>query len=179
MPGVALLRAKEDKEGGGTALDATSINLFLPSQIVGCADCNQILFEFEWRLRFAQAHDTLNEIRRLLVVRSRLHRSKQRFARGQAHNTRSMSVLNRLNEKINFSVKRYRDTRVLLERLARRLLKVGWEDQLRPLADEDVRPLEEGDSHSSEGRRTLSWIWRIQGTIIKEEATQEGNFVVP
>ncbi|KAF8333824.1 hypothetical protein F5887DRAFT_1079836 [Amanita rubescens] len=173
MPGVALLCAKEDKEGGGKALDATSLSLFLPSQIIGCADCNQILFEFEWRLRFAQAHDALNEICRLLVVRSRLHRSKQRFARGQAHNTRSMSVLNQLNEKINFSVKRYRDTRVLLERLARRLLKVGWEHQLRPLADEDIRPLEEGDSHSSEGRRTLSWIWRIQGTIIKEEATQE------
>lgn len=49
-----------------------------------------------------------------------------------------MAVLNWLNEKINFSVKRYRDTQVLLELLARKRLKVGWEDQLRPLADEDI-----------------------------------------
>ena len=90
-----------------------------------------------------------------------------------------MAVLNWLNEKINFSVKRYRDTQVLLELLARKRLKVGWEDQLRPLADEDIRPLEEGDAYSSEGRRTLSWIWRIQGTIIREESTQEGIHIIP
>ena len=68
MPGVALLHAKEDKEGGRKTLDATSLSLFLPSQIIDCADCDQLLFEFEWRLRFAQAHDALNEIRRLLIV---------------------------------------------------------------------------------------------------------------
>ncbi|KAM6504122.1 hypothetical protein JOM56_001065 [Amanita muscaria] len=173
MPGVALLRAKEDKEGGGKALDATSINLYLPSQIIGHVNCDQPFFDFKWRLRFAQSHDALNELRRLLVVRSRLHRSKQRFVRGQFHNTRSLSVLNHVNQRISFSVKRYRDTQVLLQRLAQKVLMVGWEEQLRPLHDEDIRPLDEGDSHSTEGRRTLSWIWRIQGTIIKEEATQE------
>ena len=179
MPGVALLHAKEDRDGGGKALDATSLNLYMPSQIIRHVECNQSLFDFEWRLRFAQGHDALHEIRRLLVVRSRLHRSKLRFARGQSHNTRSLSILNRVNQRIDFSVKRYRDTRILLEQLARQVLKIGWEDQLRPLLEEDIRPLDEGDSGSTEGRRTLSWIWRIHGSIIKEEVTQEGTVYLP
>jgi hypothetical protein len=177
MPGVASLRAKEDKDGGGKALDATSLILYMPSQIIGLVECNQSFFDFEWRLRFAQAHDALHDIRRLLVVRSRLHRSKLRFARGQSHNTRSVTILNRINQRIDFSVKRYRDTRFLLEQLAQKVLKVGWEEQLRTLLDEDIRPLDEGDSGSTEGRRTLSWIWRIHGSIIKEEATQEGTCI--
>ncbi|KAM6490384.1 hypothetical protein JOM56_014148, partial [Amanita muscaria] len=163
MPGVASLRAKEDHEGGGNSFDTSALELYLPSEIIGKASCEMNLFEYEWRLRFAQAHDALNTIRRLLILRSRLHRSKERFARGQFHNTRSVVVLNRLNSRIDYSVKQYRTTRIRLQRLAEKLLKVGWDQSLRVLQDEDIRPLDEDDGRS-EGRRVLSWIWRIQGT---------------
>ncbi|KIL54938.1 hypothetical protein M378DRAFT_46403, partial [Amanita muscaria Koide BX008] len=82
MPGVASLRAKEDHEGGGNSFDTSALELYLPSEIIGKASCEMNLFEYEWRLCFAQAHDALNTIRRLLILRSRLHRSKERFARG-------------------------------------------------------------------------------------------------
>ncbi|KIL54151.1 hypothetical protein M378DRAFT_53122, partial [Amanita muscaria Koide BX008] len=82
---------------------------------------------------------------------------------GQFHNTRSVVVLNRLNSRIGYSVKQYRTMRIRLQRLAEKLLKVGWDQSLRVLQDEDIRPLDEDDGRS-EGRRVLSWIWRIQGT---------------
>ena len=182
MPGIASIRARADKEGGGKALDATAVELLLPSHVMDRVDCDMKLFEFEWRFRYAQAHDVLDEIRRFLVLRSRLYRSKERFSRGQYHNTRSVNVLNRVNSKINYSIKKYRQIRVLLLRLSKILMKVGWEAQLKVLQDEDVRPLDEdmrpldeGDESSvSEGRRVLSWIWKVQGVGSTEEATQEG-----
>ena len=76
MPSVASLRAKVDREGGGKPQDATTLELFLPSQILSLVECDHQLYSFEWHLRFAQAHDALNDIRRLLVLCSRLHRSK-------------------------------------------------------------------------------------------------------
>ncbi|KIL55458.1 hypothetical protein M378DRAFT_90872, partial [Amanita muscaria Koide BX008] len=174
MPGVASLRAKADQEGGGDAFDASVLELYLPSEIIDRTDCKLKFFEFEWRLRFAQAHDALNSIRRLLILRSRLHHSKERFSRGQFHNTRSVAVLNRLNGRIDYSVKKYRMMHVRLQRLAEKLLKVGWEQSLQLLQDEDIRPLDE-DEGRSEGRRVLSWIWRIQGTGNSEETTQAGE----
>ena len=175
MPYVASLRAKVDREGGGKSQDATTLELFLPSQILGEVDCNLQLFKFEWRLRFAQAHDALSNIRRLLILRSRLHCSKERFARGQYHNTQSVTILNHVNDRIQLHVKKYRHTRILLQQLAMKLLTVGWDHQLKPLQDEDIRALEEGDGGSStEGWRVLSWIWRVPGTINSNETTQEG-----
>ena len=175
MPSVAFLRAKADQEGGGKALDPATINLLLPSQIIGRAECDQRLFQFEWRLRFAQAHDALNDIRRLLVLRSRLHRSKERLARGQSQNTRSLAVLNRVNAKIQYSARKYRNTRSLLQQLEQKVLVVSWDRQLQLLRDEDIRPLSEGDgSGTTEGQRVLSWIWRVQGNVNTKETTQEG-----
>lgn len=175
MPGVAAIRARADKEGGGKALDATTVELLLPSHVIDRVECDMKLSDFEWRLRYAQAHDALDDIQRLLVLRSRLYRSKERFSRGQYHNTRSVNILNCVNSNINYGVKKYRQTRVLLQQLSKLLLKVGWEHQLKVLQDEDVRQLEEGEGSSvSEGRRVLSWIWRAQGVGSTEEAMQEG-----
>ena len=138
MPYVASLHAKVDREGGGKPRDATTLDLFLPSQILGEVDCDLQLFKFEWRLRFAQAHDALSDIRRLLILRLRLHRSKERFACGQYHNTRGVAVLNRVNNRIQLHAKKYRHTHILLQRLATELLTVGWDHQLKPLQDEDI-----------------------------------------
>ena len=175
MPGVAAIHARADKEGGGKALDATTVELLLPSHVIDRVECDMKLSDFEWRLRYAQAHDALDDIRRLLVLRSRLYRSKERFSRGQYHNTRSVNILNCVNSNINYGVKKYHQTRVLLQQLSKLLLKVGWEHQLKVLQDEDVQQLEEGEGSSvSEGWRVLSWIWRAQGVGSTEEAMQEG-----
>lgn len=63
MPGVAAIRARVDKEGGGKALDATTIELLLPSHVIDRVECDMKLSDFEWRLRYAQAHDALDDIR--------------------------------------------------------------------------------------------------------------------
>ena len=177
MPSVASLRAKVDREGRGKPQDATTLELFLPSQILSLVECDDQLYSFEWHLHFAQAHDALNDIRRLLVLCSRLHCSKEHFARGQFHNTRGVTVLNRINDRIHFHAKKYRETRILLEWLAPRVMLVSWDLQLKVLQDEDIRALEEGDEGSStEGQRVLSWIWRIPGAN-SNKATQEGTCI--
>lgn len=175
MPSVAYLRAKADQEGGGKALDPASIDLLLPSQIIGHAKCNQRLFQFEWHPRFAQAHDPLNDICRLLVLWSRLHQSKERFAHGQSHNTCSLAVLNHVNAKIQYGARKYWNTCSLLEQLEQKVLVVSWDQQLQLLHDKDIWPLSEGDgSGTTEGRHVLLWIWRVQGNVNTEETTQEG-----
>ena len=42
----------------------------------------------------------------------------------------------------------------------------GWKDELLPLKDEDIRDFSEGKAEhlgktQSEGRRTISWIWKV------------------
>ena len=175
MPYVASLHAKVDREGGGKSQDATMLELFLHSQILGEVDCDLQLFKFEWRLHFAQAHDMLSDICRLLILHLRLHRSKERFAHGQYHNTRSVTILNHINDRIQLHAKKYQHTCILLQQLAMKLLTVSWDHQLKPLQDEDIQALEEGDGGSStEGQRVLSCIWRVPGTINSNETTQEG-----
>jgi hypothetical protein len=125
MPYVASLRAKVDRESGGKPQDATTLDLFLPSQILGEVDCNLQLFKFAWRLHFAQAHDALSDIHRLLILRSRLHHSKERFVHGQYHNTRGMAVLNHVNNRIQLHAKKYWHMCILLQRLATELRRLG------------------------------------------------------
>jgi hypothetical protein len=49
--------------------------------------------------------------------------------------------------------------------LAPLLGKTGWEGQLQPLEDADKREIAEAEGGVSEGKRTLSWIWKTIGVV--------------
>lgn len=151
MPNVAILRARSDREVGGTPVSAADMELILPSQVIHPAHCDAGLIEDEWKLRVTQASDILHELQRLLLIWHQLYRSKQNYGTGQWHHTRSITLIKNIQEKVDRAVQRYRAMRVSLVILADHLTKVGWDDVLQPLVDEDIRAPDEEDS-ISEGR---------------------------
>ncbi|KAG9218393.1 hypothetical protein CCMSSC00406_0010409 [Pleurotus cornucopiae] len=180
IPGIGLHRRSAETRGStdGT-FDAEEINLFLPSNLVPRFHVDTKLAEYEWRLRYAIAHDLLSELRRQLLILGTMYQSKDRYVRGQEHNTRSITLIKNVQSRINYAATRYRSNRDALLSLSTFLNKSGWETTLRVLADTDLRGLKEGeDASGSEGRRTLSWIWMTQRENKTEmtESMSEGDY---
>ena len=151
--------------------------LFMPSELPQSAACDRKLFQYEWRLRFAQALEILNDLRRHLRLRRSFRKIKDRFTRGVRANTRARGVVASIEETIKMDTQRYRHVRKALEALATRLGdKFGWDGELRELRDEDVREMQEDPNTDSEGRRMLSWIWKMPGvgSLDDSEGSQEG-----
>ncbi|KAF4593594.1 hypothetical protein EYR40_008381 [Pleurotus pulmonarius] len=107
-PGAFVLRGGEPSQITDPVNAVPSINLWLPSSIGHRATCPTGLREIEWKLRLAQAHDALNQIRTSLQIRAGVFQQKDRFERGQRAMTRSCSVIARLQDKIDECVERYR-----------------------------------------------------------------------
>ena len=174
MPAVAILRARSDQEAGRAPVIATEMDLMLPSKIIHRISCDTKLVEHEWKLRVAQASDILHELQRLLLVRRQLYKSKEQYGTGQRHHTRSVGLIKSIQEKVDWAVERYRATRGYLITLGKYLTKVGWEDNLRPLLDEDICAPDEEDS-ASEGCRSFTWIWRTGSVSGNDSVAQEGE----
>ncbi|KAJ8494663.1 hypothetical protein ONZ45_g13153 [Pleurotus djamor] len=167
MPGLVSLRQPADKSP--STAQGEHFPLMLPSAPQCPPRINVKLLEYEWRLRYGKALDYLDEIRRLLLVLSSMYQSKSKYSRGQQQNTRSIALIGNVQQRIKYTVERYRYGRKALESLAKRLDKPGWDAVILPLQDQDVRGLKEGDdAGSSEGRRRLSWIWAAQRTTDDE-----------
>ncbi len=83
------------------------------------------------------------------------------------------SVINNIDEAAD----RYRKLWEHLVTLAAALDggKDGWDRQLRVLNAADVRPLDESLQGETEGRRTMSWIWRVHHHDTDAEETAEGE----
>jgi hypothetical protein len=169
IPGVRVLRvrAERDRPDGEEPERTESMPLWLPSAIGKKTVCDRRLREMEWGLRHAQANDALNELRNGLRLRSYLYIDKDRFQRGQRRNTRSRTIIQRADVKVQSSATKYRVARSALMSLARTLNKVGWDTSLPHLADKDVRGISVGLEGETEGRRTLSWIWTRLGVAVQ------------
>lgn len=182
MPGVAALRFRPS-DNADNASNATSIltaPLLLPSSDLALVSCDALLIDCELRLRQAQAHDALEALRRHLRLRGHLYSFKDRFVRGQRPNTRARGIIYNVQKKVLADVACYRIAHRALETLSTVTGNRTWQSELRPLHDEDVRGMTEGLFTESEGRRTMSWIWRTTaiGCIDAdddEEGVQEGT----
>jgi len=172
-----------------------AIPLLLPSSLPGNVQCDSRLLNIEFQLRYAQCTDALDELRDALCIRSYICIDKARFQRGQHANTRSQGIIDRVQMKVNISSTKYRTARLALVRLSCILGKLGWEQHILELKQEDIRPLndeeiareknmkkkrKEGQTDGaglsqefdveaavSEGNRTVSWIWRQMGGEIE------------
>ncbi|TFK70509.1 hypothetical protein BDN72DRAFT_766352, partial [Pluteus cervinus] len=132
--------------------------LYLPSSIINGAACDQRLREIEWRLRYAQAGDALNEVRNHLRSRSYLYKLKDSSDRGQKANTRSQGFINRVGGKLTLAVAKYRASHAAMTNLSRHLDHPGWATQYRELQESDVQGLTV-ELKVGEGYRASSWIW--------------------
>lgn len=175
VPGVQNLRDLQMRTLKNPAV--FDMPLLLPSALR--APHIPSLWDIEWRLRYAQAHDALEGVRRHLRLCSHLYHFKDRFVHGQGPNTRARSVIKKAQDKVDEHADRYRRARAALVSLSTILGKAGWEGTLKTLADEDVRQMTEGMPGQSEGKRTLSWIWRTTPLVGPEDVDdpelQEGT----
>ncbi|KZP09993.1 hypothetical protein FIBSPDRAFT_913941 [Athelia psychrophila] len=140
MPEVSVLRARGERAVADSANEIPSydIALHLPSSLPLRMRTSQKLFEYEFRLRTAQAYEALDEIRGHLRLRTHMYQYKDRNVVGQRANTRSRALLSRVQIKVNASAKKYTCARNALTVLAERTGTAGWDTQLRELSDEDI-----------------------------------------
>ncbi|KAF8874974.1 hypothetical protein BD779DRAFT_1613491 [Infundibulicybe gibba] len=176
IPGISKIRARADEEGGSESIEAVcTMELMLPSQVFTRVNMRSEFLEYEWRLRFAQAHDTLHHLRRHLLLQKHMYTFKDRYGHGQKHHTRSLGPINALQDKINSDALRYRTTREALCKIAALLGRTGWEGTLRHLGSDDIRAVGVAQMEGeTEGRRNISWIWMVDGTGEGDQVMQEG-----
>ncbi|KAI9056575.1 hypothetical protein FKP32DRAFT_1616036 [Trametes sanguinea] len=150
------------------------VRVGLPSEIAPThrsAVCPSRLSDMEAHLREAQCRDALRDLRNKLHVIDHLYRYKQTNVRHQGPNTRVRADLASQDAKKDRAAEKYRRAR----RAKLALSGPGpWELELRVLQDADIRAIEDDDPEeverrkrkrgdkgaTSEGHRTLSWIWR-------------------
>lgn len=178
MPEVAILRTRENASIG-SPVAVSDIKLFLPSYSHETLKCSPALLNCEWEFRYAQAGETLNTLRGFLLLRSHLYNSKARYSHGVRLHTQSMKILKTVETNIKQITKTYRLIRTSMEMLSSVLLKVSWENIFRPLLDSDIAGLSSMDDTGSEGRKRLSWIWKVHSTGENaDNCTQAGQSFV-
>jgi len=148
----------------GTVIDRPeSTKLWLPSALPAAdreAWCIADMVLIEFRLRYAQAVDALDNLRRLCHLIRGLHLQKLKHpVPTQGTATRSRGVFEGLNVRVAQISSRYRDSRTALLRLHP---TGSWSPSLRELTNADIRgPAPEGDE-PSESRFIPTWIWQVR-----------------
>lgn len=174
VPGVSLLRTRRAEAELDSESKPQEISLCLPSQVLRQVEVDERLCRLEWKLRYAQAHEALGRVRQHLQVRAYLFKFKDRFVRGQGANTRARNTIESITAKVMAAAEEYRTAYNALFALGPRLSEVSWMNELLPLRDTDIRDLSEGKTGESEGRRTISWIWK---SVPADETITEPGFL--
>ncbi|KAJ7098218.1 hypothetical protein C8R43DRAFT_1092381 [Mycena crocata] len=145
MPGLRDELTDEQRavyDGSGRK-EPESIRLFMPSglseSLRGRA-CAPGIVEVEGRFRYAEAMETLELIRSGLRMRTVTNRFKVKNVTGQRANTRAQGIQHQVDVRIHGGKIRYRYAREAYFRLEG---AGAWEAELKHLADEDVRALNE------------------------------------
>lgn len=147
--------------------------LWLPSQIKSQVSYDIRFAQIEWQLRVAQAYDAISSLRRTLYLRAHLQNFAKLSVRGQAAITRSQNNINTVQARVDANAEMYRAAQAALQSLAA-MTKNSLEMIKYPVLNkEDIRELSEVESKTSEGRSTVSWIWKMEGLTIQKDHEQE------
>lgn len=134
----------------------------------------------EIKLRYAQAEDALSNLRRNLRVGAKVftEQEMQTSGTGTRRNTRMTNLRKRYDMKAALDAERYRAARIALSTLEPDGL---WQSRFLVLESKDVRPpgryqdVSDGRKRwESEGRRALTWIWKVQGQAV-QSAEEDQN----
>ncbi|KAF8156246.1 hypothetical protein BJ912DRAFT_1070627 [Pholiota molesta] len=90
----------------------------------------------EERIRDAQLPDSLENVKRILKIKSRMIAFKNKNIRGQRDGTRSRAVIDRVHDRARYSAEKYREARTAKYALTG---PGEWETKYRVLEDGDVR----------------------------------------
>jgi hypothetical protein len=182
IPAVSVMRARADRDASDMTAECPPQDflLHLPSSLPSRTPCDVKLLQYEFRLREGQAYEALEDVRQHLRLRTHMYKYKDRHVVGQRANTRLQNLINSVQDKVNASAATYTRARNALMKLSDPLGEYQWRTKLLALAPEDVRPLKEGEAGESEGRRKLSWIWKVVGIAghSEDEGVQEGVLIL-
>ncbi|KAG2137014.1 hypothetical protein DEU56DRAFT_871445 [Suillus clintonianus] len=164
IPSVARLRAyTSDTEDTTLEEPVHAIKLWMPSAVVKAG---------HWKLRCAQAHDGLQDLRQHLRLKHHLTGFKKNWLTGQRAHTRSRAVIDTVQAKIDAYCMAWR----ALDDLADALLCLDLEIEFPKLEDEHIRRMTEAQAGGlvSEGRRfvAVSWIWTQRHGAGEEELSE-------
>jgi hypothetical protein len=166
MPEVSAMRERTERAASDTSMEIPPFEfaLLLPSSLPRTTRCLPTLRQHEFKLRLAQAHESLDELRDHLCLRTHMYKYKDKNIVGQRANTRCQNMINSVQDKVNASAGKYRTARAALEKLSKNVVdNEQWRATLLPLEPSDIRPLNDAEEGQSEGQRSLSWIWKIVG----------------
>lgn len=169
MPCVDMVRppteVASDEPDDMHPISAVDMDLVLPHSLTANlrAQLPSNLIHKYQRLRLAQAEDALVAMKRSLRRGATLfdHQTEHIAGTGVAANTRMKVAIQRQNAKAQLDASRYRAARealLVLDPLG------SWRYRLQVLRETDVRPPPKGRSKRgapSEGRKTLTWIWKV------------------
>lgn len=184
MPVAAVQRERDNgmADDDTPEPNAEDIPLYLPSAIpdVGRRYIHQRLVSYEFQLREAQAYEALDELRYHLRCRVYEWNYKKRNVVGQSAQTRAQNIIFRVESQVQASAAKYTAAHQAMSILARiGKIKSDWRSALKPLAKEDIRHLSEKGEGESDGKKTVSWIWIIQGVAGTEDlGLQEGMLFI-
>ena len=150
-------------------------DLLLPSQCPALfSTC--WLREYEWKLRFAQVLDVLEDIQHNLCLCSYLLKFKQANIWGQVLNTHVHKTLDTVKYRLSANVNKYCTAHAILMALSPMLEKSGWDSLIHELQDDDVHTLTVGLDGRTGGQQMLSWIWQTLGVMEnQDEDLQDGE----
>ncbi|KAG0696318.1 hypothetical protein DFH29DRAFT_984642 [Suillus ampliporus] len=164
MPCIASLRSDTPDMPNLPEEPVHCIKLWMPSAVADMGmTCDINLYNIEWKLRCAQAHDALQELHKHLV-----------WIRGQRAHTRSQAVINTVQLKIDAAATKYRTAWAALDSLSVKLSKLTWQVKFPKLNDDDIQGMTEaqaGGEGETEGQRlvSVSWIWKQHHGAGEEE----------
>ncbi|PPR01605.1 hypothetical protein CVT26_013324 [Gymnopilus dilepis] len=121
------------------------VDIWLPSRICASqreAVCIEGLPGIEERLRTGQCKDSLEGLRQILRLKSRMVQFKNKNIRGQRDGTRSRAVIDRVHERARAAAAKYRAARQSLYNLRG---KGDWEATFQVLDDRDIRSYQDPD----------------------------------
>ncbi|KAG0708157.1 hypothetical protein DFH29DRAFT_979482 [Suillus ampliporus] len=168
MPSLAALRVSESSVSGSMTAAPEAIKLWLPSQISRTAPCNSLLQAIEWKLWYAQGHDTLHSLRSNLHAQTAILKYKDRNLCGQGANTRAWNTLKAVEARIEAAASTYEYAHKALVVLSPQVNQTGWHSSLRLLDRADIRSMMDLLWGETEGTRKLSWIWNMRGVAANE-----------
>ncbi|THU94960.1 hypothetical protein K435DRAFT_667355, partial [Dendrothele bispora CBS 962.96] len=179
FPAAVVVRRKLSQ--GVSSNSVTEIPLLLPSDLIRHVAIPLSALKLQWELEYALAEDTLETIRQGLLQRTYLYKWKDRYTHGQRSSTRSSATIARLQDRINNSATHYRISRKALGSLAPFVEAAGWDNVLKDLKPEDIRPLNRDDVDPDlqvqltrdPSLKAPSWIWCMQGINREGEAEMQ------
>ncbi|KAJ7928222.1 hypothetical protein B0H13DRAFT_2549726 [Mycena leptocephala] len=184
QPGVAVLReAAAQARAWAAKMQPTSgvpveaIELWLPSKQ---ARTPGVTFKeshgrHEFDMREARAYEVLDELRRLLLVRTHHYKFKDVHVHGVGAQTRARTAIEVLDERIRRTAKEYRATRQALASLAPTLAETSWELKLKPLEAKDIRGMPRALFADAEKKKKKKRARQEEDGVNERGGSDEGN----